>query len=95
MHKIDYLKKYNLFNTVLALWIVFLPLKSAIYQATTVLMIFMFIYHVRAFKNIERVTSLLKQYKDILLAFMLIVFSMILSSVLGVNLADSLSQTMK
>ncbi|MEA1915400.1 MAG: O-antigen ligase family protein, partial [Campylobacterota bacterium] len=48
-----------------------------------------------AFKNIETVTSLLKQYKDILLAFMLIVFSMILSSVLGVNLADSLSQTMK
>lgn len=95
MNKIDYLKQYNIFNFVLLIWIGFLPMKNSIYQVSVVLMIIMLIYHVTVFKNINMIKSIFKQQKSIFVAFGLIVLSMLLSSILGINTLSSLADTLK
>ena len=70
-------------------------MKNAIYQVSVILMIMMLIYHVLVFKNIDMIKSILKQQKAIFIAFGLIIISMLLSSILGVNTLNSLSDTFK
>ena len=95
IQKVDYLRKYNLFNSVLFIWVLFLPLKNAIYQISLVIMVGMFVYHVYYFNNFELVKKLIEKNKDILLAFSLLVLGMLLSSIFGVNVGESLSITIK
>lgn len=91
----DYLKKYNLFNIILVLWILFLPLKNSVYQGSVVLIIIMFFYHLTSFKTYNFIKELILEYKDILTAFSLIILSMVLSSIAGINTIESLEETLK
>lgn len=93
--QVDYLKKYYIFNTILVLWIAFIPLKNAIYQGSVVLMILLFIFHSIKFQNYKVVKEIVQKNKIIFMALLLIFVSMVISSLLGVNTKDSLSESFK
>ena len=95
MEKIDYLKKYNVFNIVLFLWVLFIPLKNSVYQISVVLMIIFFIYHSITFKSFDKIKQMINKEKSIFIAFGLIILSMIISSIIGINTQDSLKETSK
>jgi O-antigen ligase len=95
MTKTDHLRKYNIFNFVLFLWILFLPMKNSVYQISVVLMVIFFIYHSVTFKSFDRIKVILKNEKSIFIAFGFILLSMILSSIIGINTEDSLKETFK
>lgn len=95
MSRVDYLKKYYIFNSVLIIWIAFIPLKDAFYQISVVLMPLMMIYHIKVFQNMHTVRLILKEQKSIFIVFGLIVLSMIISSILGINIWHSLLETLR
>ncbi len=95
MTKTDYLRKYNIFNIVLFLWILFLPMKNSVYQVSVVLMVIFFIYHSITFKTFDKVKDIVRKEKSIFTAFGFILLSMILSSIIGINTEDSLKETLK
>ncbi len=95
MEKIDYLKKYNVFNIVLFLWVLFIPVKNSVYQISVVLMIIFFIYHSVTFKSFDKIKEMINKEKSIFMAFGLIILSMIISSIIGINTQDSLKETSK
>jgi O-antigen ligase len=93
--KKDYLKEYKIFNFILFLWIAFMPMKNSIYQASVVLMIIMFIYHIKVFNSIDIIKNIIIENKSIFIAFSFIFISMIVSSLLGVNVSSSLLDSIK
>jgi hypothetical protein len=95
IEKKDIFKDYGLFNIILLIWISAIPFKNAIYQGSTILIILVFIYHIVRYNTVEKLKTIIALYKDVLFVMMLIVGSMFLSSIFGINVLDSLSDTLK
>jgi len=72
-------------HTVLFLWIFSIPLKNALYQATTILLILSFLVHVFYFGKKEQVKEVWQTYKPLFLLFAAFVLSMILSGLFGIS----------
>lgn len=83
--KIDYVKKYHIFIYLLVIWIFFIPIKNSIYQVSTILLSLLSIFHIVYFKKFKNLKNIFILYKDILLAFGVILLSMFLSSVFGLS----------
>lgn len=70
-------------NFFLFLFILFIPMKTSIYQISFGILIALFIFNIFFYKKMYELSQLFKTYKDILLGFCLIVFSMVLSNSLS------------
>jgi len=73
----------NIFKIFLFVWILFIPMKTAIYPISYVLMVLVFLYYLISYKKINDFKKLLIRYKTTIYIFFLIVFSMTISNVLS------------
>lgn len=93
--KIDYLKKYNLLKIALVAWILFIPLKNTLYQVIVVLILFMFLYHAITFRRFQTLLTIFKHSKDLFVAFGIILLSMFISALVGMDTAGNLADLVK
>lgn len=84
----NYLNFRVIFNTFLFLWILSIPFKNAFYQVSTFLLIVIFFIYVVINKDYRYSKELIVKYKDILVAFCLILVSITVS-----NLMNDVSST--
>lgn len=91
----DYLKDFHLFQGVLFLWILFIPLKNALYEICTITIIFMFICHVIQFKTFKKILLIVSYTKKIFLGLFFIMFCMLLSAFLGETIENNLIDLVK
>lgn len=91
----DYLKDFHLFQGMLILWILFIPLKNTFYEISIIGMILMFIYHVLQFKTYKILVAILAQTKSLFVGLGIIMLSMLTSSFLGIDLFHNLVDLLK
>ena len=91
----DYLRKYYIFNTVLVFWLLFIPLKNTFYEASIILMILMFFYHIVTFKTHKTLHLIIQSCKDIFITLSIIMVSMLFSSILGLDVLGNLIDLLK
>ncbi|WP_024954288.1 O-antigen ligase family protein [Sulfurospirillum arcachonense] len=76
-------KNYNLqvlFKIFLFIWILFIPMKTSIYPMSYALMIVLFLIYICTKKKIIQVTQMIKEYKNLLLSFSLVIVAMTISN---------------
>ena len=84
-----------LVQTVLILWIFSIPLKNAFYQATTALLILLFLVHIFYYKQKKELKALWGTYKQLFSLFILFITIMFLSSFLGISEHKAFSEIFK
>lgn len=95
-YPIDYLKKYHLFSSMLFLWILFIPLKNTFYQVSVICLILMFVYHLVVFKTYNSIfIPLLKHLRGLFVSFGVILLSMLISSLVGIDTLNNLGDVLK
>ncbi len=91
----DYLKEYNVFNIVLFIWILFLPVKNTVYQISTILMIVFLLTHLYIHKTHQLLFQLIGKTKDIFIALLIVMLCMFISSVLGLSPLENIIDLVK
>ena len=85
----------KIIKIVLVIWIFSIPLKNAIYQISTFLIITLFAMHYFYYKQKVLLWNIVKTYKTLLTFFLLFVASMTLSTLMGINPNKELSSIIK
>lgn len=80
---IKYLDIKNIFNMLLLIWCISIPFKNAIYQISTFLIILFFISYVIKNKDFNCIKELSLKFKELTLAFFLIILSMTISNTIN------------
>jgi len=75
----------KIFQIILFIWIFSIPLKNAIYQISTVLIVILFFIHYFYYKQKAFLFDILVTYRKLLIVFLLFIASMTLSSSLGIS----------
>lgn len=83
--KRDYLKDFHLLQGMLFLWILFIPLKNTLYQISVIIIILMFVYHIIQFQTYKTLRIIFTHTKSIFFGLGMIMFSMLISSLLGLD----------
>ncbi|MDD2292012.1 MAG: O-antigen ligase family protein [Aliarcobacter sp.] len=73
----------NIFNVLLLVWVISIPFKNAIYQGSTIFLIIFFLVYVIKNRDYENLKILFYKYKDLFIAFSLIILSMTISNILN------------
>ena len=87
-----FLKTFQIF---LSIWIFSIPLKNALYQLSTILIIILFLVHYFYHKEKEILIDILYTYKKLWIVFLLFIASMTLSTLLGISEKDELFEIFK
>lgn len=77
---ISLFKQQNIFVFLLFLWTVSIPFKNAIYQGSTIFLIIFLLFYVIKNKDYDYFKNLFNRYKDLFIAFSLIILSMSISN---------------
>lgn len=93
--KYDYLKDFHLFQGILILWILFIPLKNTLYEISIIGMIVMFAYHVTQFKTYKSLVLILTYSKTLFMGLYIVMICMLLSSLLGIDTSNNLVDLLK
>ena len=75
----------KIFQTILFIWIFSIPLKNALYQISTALIVILFLIHCLYYKQKDFLLEILTTYKKLLIVFLLFIASMTLSTLLGIS----------
>jgi O-antigen ligase len=75
----------KIFQLVLFIWIFSIPLKNAVYQISTFLIVILFFIHYFYYKQKAFLLDILITYKKLLIVFLLFITSMTLSTLLGIS----------
>lgn len=81
----------NVFKFFLALWIMSLPFKNAVYQISFVLLVLFFITHLVKTRNFTILVENFKQTYVLSIGFALIIFTMLLANILNLEYLDKKS----
>lgn len=73
----------NIFSVLLLVWVISIPFKNAIYQGSTIFLIIFFLVYVIKNKDYCNLKILFYKYKDLFIAFSLIILSMTISNILN------------
>ena len=73
----------NLFKFFLAIWVIFIPMKTVFYVASYIGMVLIFIYYIFAYKKYNILLEIMKQYKITIFLFFLIILSMTISNAIS------------
>lgn len=73
----------NIFSVLLLVWVISIPFKNAIYQGSTIFLIIFFLVYVIKNRDYENLKILFYKYKDLFIAFSLIILSMTISNILN------------
>jgi hypothetical protein len=95
LEKIKTDKFITLVQAVLLLWIFSIPLKNALYQITTVLLIVLFFVHLIYYKQKEQLQELWVTYKQLFFLFFAFILTMLLSSFVGISDHKAFSEILK
>lgn len=71
------------FNVLLLVWVISIPFKNAIYQGSTIFLIIFFLVYVIKNRDYDNLKILFYKYKDLFIAFSLIILSMTISNMLN------------
>ena len=71
------------FNVLLLVWVISIPFKNAIYQGSTIFLIIFFLVYVIKNRDYDNLKILFYKYKDLFIAFSLIILSMTISNILN------------
>jgi O-antigen ligase len=85
----------NIFQSILFLWILSIPLKNALYQVSTALIVILFFIHYFYYKQKDFLLEILTTYKKLLIVFLLFIASMTLSTLLGISDKSELLEIFK
>ncbi|MDD2385146.1 MAG: O-antigen ligase family protein [Sulfurospirillaceae bacterium] len=77
------------------MWILFIPLKNTLYHISVISMILMFVYHVIQFQTYKILGAILTQTRGLFIGFGIIMLSMLISSLLGINPLQNLVDLLK
>lgn len=80
---VSFLNLKNIFNVLLLVWVISIPFKNAIYQGSTIFLIIFFLVYVIKNKDYDNLKILFYKYKDLFIAFSLIILSMTISNILN------------
>lgn len=80
-----------LFKSFLFLWIMSIPFKNVVFQISSVLMVLYFVYHVLKTKDFIVLKSNFNQTIFLFVGFTLIIFTMLLSNVINLEILDKKS----
>ena len=80
---ISFLNQKNIFNILLLIWVVSIPFKNVLYQGSTIFLIIFFIVYIFKNKDYDNLRILFYKYKDLFIAFSLIILSMTISNILN------------
>jgi O-antigen ligase len=83
--------KKIIFNIFLFIWLLSIPFKNAIYQASVILLVIFFIVDIFQSRRLEVLIQNLKKTKILAASFFLLMFSMILSNMLNLEYLDKKS----
>lgn len=72
-----------IFNSLLFVWILFIPMKTSFYQISYILMIIFFLIYISKKKLFIDFINMLNNYRSILISFILIILSMTISNSLS------------
>lgn len=72
-----------LIHFFLCIFIIFIPMKTSIYQISFVLLVLCFLSHLYLYQNFMTLKKLFTLYKDIFVSFFIVVLSMVISNVLS------------
>lgn len=89
-----FLLKFNqqvFFRLLLAIWILSIPFKNAIYQGSTILLVLFFFYHIFKTKNYSILMENWKETKLLSIGFYCIILSMIITNTLNLDMLDKKS----
>jgi CDP-diglyceride synthetase len=95
LEKIKENKLMTLVQVILMLWIFSIPLKNALYQITTVLLIVLFFVHLIYYKQKEQLQELWITYKQLFFLFLAFILTMLLSSFVGLSDHKAFSEILK
>ncbi len=73
----------NIFNFIFLIWIISIPFKNSIYQASTILLILFFLIYLIKYRDFLYFKDLIFKYKSILYAFLIISISMAISNIIN------------
>jgi hypothetical protein len=89
---IDSYSKSKIFlNFILAVFVLSIPFKNAIYQASVILLIGFFVVDFLLNRKFEALLSVVKEAKFLAIGFSFIMLSMILANILNINYLDKKS----
>ncbi|MDD2896223.1 MAG: O-antigen ligase family protein [Aliarcobacter sp.] len=80
---ISLLKQQNIFIFLLFLWTVSIPFKNAIYQGSIITLIIFFVIYIIKNRDYNNFKILFYKYKDLFIAFSLIILSMTISNIIN------------
>ncbi|MDX9901648.1 MAG: O-antigen ligase family protein [Aliarcobacter sp.] len=80
---INFFNPKNIFNVLLLVWVISIPFKNAIYQGSTIFLIIFFLVYVIKNRDYDNLKILFYKYKDLFIAFSLIILSMTISNILN------------
>jgi len=83
-----YYSENYLFNILLLIWCISIPFKNAVYQISTGLIVLFFLVYIVKYKDYIYFKELALRFKDLILAFFLIILSMTIS-----NFINNVSKT--
>lgn len=75
----------RIYQFLFFMWILTIPMKNSVYQISVALIILAFLSELVNQKNYQTFRTVIKPHKDILLGFSLIIASMTLSNILGIQ----------
>ncbi len=75
----------KILQILLFIWLFSIPLKNALYQISTALIIILFLIHYFYYKEKDFLLEILMTYKKVLIVFLLFIASMLLSTILGIS----------
>lgn len=73
----------NIFNFIFLIWIISIPFKNSIYQASTILLILFFLIYLIKHRDFLYFKDLILRYKGILYSFLIILISMAISNIIN------------
>lgn len=79
----------NIFNFIFLIWIISIPFKNSIYQASTILLILFFLIYLIKHRDFLYFKDLILRYKGILYSFLIILISMAISNIINEVNIDS------
>jgi len=80
---VSFFNQKNIFNVLLSIWVISIPFKNALYQGSTIFLIIFFLVYVIKNKDYDNLKILFYKYKDLFIAFFLIILSMTISNILN------------
>lgn len=73
----------NIFNFIFLIWIISIPFKNSIYQASIILLILFFLIYLIKHRDFLYFKDLILRYKGILYSFLIILISMAISNIIN------------